>query len=396
MKRNTMLMLTLLALPLLSCGGGGDNASSIASSSAEEKKESVELVDKINGKAIDLVYKPAREYLESDDPAYSLSNAIANQGDNTEPLNLRWKVSNGKGRYALEIAYDESFTDLYATYEDLRASISSLDVYNLVPGTYYYRVKGDNAVSEIDSFSIKGTLRTIDTNDAIINMRDLGGWKIDDTHRVKYSLLYRSASWAGIDKACESRLKALSMKTELDIRYSTSSADYSASQHAISGISFLNYGMGQYDSIVPGAGRYYEDAKANLKNIFDVLGKKESYPLTFHCSAGADRTGTLAFLINGLLGVDYSDLCKDFELTSYYNSRRWRSNIVDGKFDDTGVMQDDSDNYVAFGLLYSQMVKHYKTEEGSLSGAIENYLKSACSISQATIDSIKEILIEAC
>ena len=59
-------------------------------------------------------------------------------------------------------------------------------------------------------------------------------------------------------------------------------------------------------------------------------------------------------------------------------------------------MQDDSDNYVAFGLLYSQMMKHYKTEEGSLSGAIENYLKSACSISQATIDSIKEILIEAC
>ncbi len=396
MKRNAKLMLALLVLPLSSCSGGGNNFPSSEASSTEEKKESVALVDKINGKTIDLVYKQARNYLESENPASFLSGASANPGDNTEPLNLRWKVSNGKGRYALEIAYDESFADLYATYDDLRASVSSLDVYSLVPGTYYYRVKGDNTVSETDSFSIKGELRTIDTNDAIINMRDLGGWKIDDTHRVRYSLLYRSASWAGVDKTCESRLKSLNMKTELDIRYSTSSVDYSASQHAINGINFLNYGMGQYDSIVPGAGRYYEDAKANIKNIFNTLAKKENYPLAFHCSAGADRTGTLAFLINGLLGVNYSDLCKDFELTSFYNSRRWRSNIVDGAFDESGVMQDDDDNYVAFGLLYNQVMKNYKTEENTLSGAIENYLKSACNVSQATIDSVKEILVEAC
>ncbi len=395
MKRNVGLLLALLALPLFSCSEGESSVpSSPQASSAEDKKESVTLVDKIGGKAIDLVYKQARNYLDSEDPASFLSSATANPGDNTEPLNLRWKVNNGKGRYALEIAYDENFTEPYATYDDLRASVSSFDVYNLVPGTYYYRVKGDNAVSETDSFSIKGDLRTIDTNDAIINMRDLGGWKIDDTHRVKYSLLYRSASWAGVGKTSESRLKALNMKTELDIRYSTSSADYSVSEHPISGINFFNYGMGQYDSIVPGAGRYYETAKANIKNIFNALSNKDNYPLTFHCSAGADRTGTLAFLINGLLGVSYSDLCKDFELTSFYNSRRWRSNIVNGAFDDTGVMQDDDNNYVAFGLLYSQIMKNYKTEDGTLSGAIENYLKSACSVSQSTIGSIKEILIE--
>ena len=40
----------------------------------------------------------------------------------------------------------------------------------------------------------------------------------------------------------------------------------------------------------------------------------------FHCHGGADRTGTLAFLLEGLLGVSESDISKDFELTTYSNS----------------------------------------------------------------------------
>ena len=400
MKRDALLLIALLTLPLCACAqgnGGSPLSSSLASSSSsEEKKESISLIDKIEGGEVDLVYAPARNYLNSENPASVLAEATSRPGDNTDPLTLRWKVNNGKGRYELEIATDESFADVYATYDDLRPSISSLDVYNLVPGTYYYRVKGENAVSETDSFSIKGTLRTIDTGDAIINMRDLGGWRIDKTHRVKYSLLYRSASWAGMDKTAESRLKALGMKTELDVRYGSGSNDYSASEHPLAGVSFLNLGMGQYDAILPGAGRYYESAKANIKAIFEALSRKDNYPLAFHCSAGADRTGTLAYLISGLLGVGYSDLCKDYELTSFYNSKRWRSNIADGEFDDSGVMQDDESNYVAFGLLHSKMMELYSTEEGTLSSAIENYLVSACSLSKATIDSIKAILIEEC
>ena len=36
-----------------------------------------------------------------------------------------------------------------------------------------------------------------------------------------------------------------------------------------------------------------------------------------HCWGGADRTGSLAFLMNGLLGVSYNDLCADFEFTGF-------------------------------------------------------------------------------
>lgn len=396
MKKTVGFLSLALVCLLSSCGENPSKSTSLSSSdsSSTSTSEKVSLENKLEGRTIDLLYRPARNYLESKDPASILANAKSTPGDHANPLTLKWNIQNGKGRYTLQIAKDELFNDIYQTFDSLRPSIHSLDVENLIPGKYFYRVKGENAVSDIDSFVIKGDLRTIATNNIIINMRDLGGWKIGEESRVKYGLLYRSAAWNSADKTTESRLKALHMKTELDIRYSSSSKDYSHSEYPISGIDYRNYGMGQYDAIVPGSPKYSSAAKANLKSTFELLAKKESYPLTFHCTAGADRTGTLAFLINGFLGVSYEDLCKDFELTSFYNSRRWRSAIKDGSFDDSGIMQDDSNNYVGFGALYKQMMEHYGTSDGTLSNAIKNYLMNACEISEKTLDSLKNILVE--
>lgn len=394
MKKSLLFLCVLVALPLMSCGET-QNVSSLSSSSNQDV-ESIVIQDPIEGGTIDLLYSAARGYLDSEKPAAYLSSASSAAGDFSDPLELRWKVTNGQGRYSLELALDEDFTDVYQTYSNLRASVKSVSVYNLVPGTYYYRIKGENIVSDVDSFTIKGSVRTINTNDGIVNMRDLGGWKTDDSHRVKYGLLYRSASWASADSVTDNMLKSLGMKTELDIRYSNASNSYSTSEHQIEGVRYLNYGMGQYCSIIPSSSKYYEKSKANLKNIFETLSDENNYPLTFHCTAGADRTGTLAFLINGLLGVDYSDLCKDFELTTFYNSKRWRSNIVDGEFDDSGIMQDDSYNYVGFGALYKEMMSGYSTSENdTLSFAIENYLKTVCEVSSQTIASVKSILTES-
>lgn len=396
MKKTVRFLSLALVCLLSSCGESPSKSvpSSSSDSSSVSTSETVSLENKLEGRTIDLLYRPARNYLESKDPASVLANAKSTPGDHTNPLTLKWNIQNGKGRYALQIAKDELFNDIYRTFDSIRPSIRSLDVENLIPGKYFYRIKGENVVSDIDSFVIKGDLRTIATNNTIINMRDLGGWKIGEDSRVKYGLLYRSAAWNSADKTTESRLKALHMKTELDIRYSSSSKDYRHSEYPMSGIDYRNYGMGQYDSIVPGSPKYSSAAKANLKNTFELLAKKESYPLTFHCTAGADRTGTLAFLINGFLGVGYEDLCKDFELTSFYNSRRWRSAIKDGSFDDSGVMQDDSNNYVGFGALYNQMMKHYGTSGGTLSETIKNYLAGACEISEKTLNSLKNILVE--
>lgn len=46
-----------------------------------------------------------------------------------------------------------------------------------------------------------------------------------------------------------------------------------------------------------------------------VFVDKNSYPIDFHCIGGTDRTGTLAYLLNGFLGVAEEDLIRDYEMS---------------------------------------------------------------------------------
>ncbi|MBO7515848.1 MAG: serine hydroxymethyltransferase, partial [Lachnospiraceae bacterium] len=54
---------------------------------------------------------------------------------------------------------------------------------------------------------------------------------------------------------------------------------------------------------------------SELQWIIDEL--KAGKPVYYHCQNGADRTGTMGFLIVALLGMGESDLAKDYELTTF-------------------------------------------------------------------------------
>ena len=46
-----------------------------------------------------------------------------------------------------------------------------------------------------------------------------------------------------------------------------------------------------------------------------VFVGKDNYPIDFHCIGGTDRTGTLAYLLKGFLGVSEEDLIRDYEMS---------------------------------------------------------------------------------
>ena len=169
------------------------------------------------------------------------------------------------------------------------------------------------------------------------------------------------------------------------------------------GVAYYKCTYGQYNYIFPDfkeerpvTREFKEISKASAKEIFELLANEDNYPVFYHCNAGADRTGTLTFLINGLLGVSYEDLTKDFELTSFSEAgARYRSMVTpEGTFDDSGVFQNNQGNYVAWDKMYDFMMETYGTGDGKLSSAIENYLVTVCEIEEATLDSIRSILLE--
>lgn len=231
-------------------------------------------------------------------------------------------------------------------------------------------------------------------------MRDLGGWDTVDGKKVKYGLIYRGGMLNGYkngpkitERGRQVFVEQLNMRSEIDLR---NDSDNGGQQGCAWGDGIYNrWSLSAYDSISKYSGRYSTVNMETLRNVFAFLSNENNYPVYVHCNWGADRTGTLAYLINGLLGVPYEDLVKDFELTTFSPSgARYRSAIEDGKFSSTGIMRNDMGNYVAFGRMNDIFTTYYHAQEISLSSAIEKYLIEDVGVTQTQIDNIKKIMLE--
>ena len=129
-------------------------------------------------------------------------------------------------------------------------------------------------------------------------------------------------------------------------------------------------------------------ARQTVATIFERLKEADKKPVYYHCYGGADRTGTLGFLLNGLLGVSYSDLVIDFELTSYssINNEHIRSHLRDHQYDHwrnlINFVKTDTTN----GYAYD--------ENALLKDNIYNLLHVGCNVPTETLDTIRDIMIE--
>ena len=71
-----------------------------------------------------------------------------------------------------------------------------------------------------------------------------------------------------------------------------------------------------------------------------------------HCAVGADRTGAISYMINGLLGVSEEDLVRDYILTNFSYQSTYRApmsgNYVKALKNYTGsTLQEKIYNYLA-------------------------------------------------
>ena len=147
------------------------------------------------------------------------------------------------------------------------------------------------------------------------NCRDLGGWKCDGG-TVKYGMLVRSGELNPDDKAL--MVDQIGIKTEVSLL----PVSEQVSQSSAWGIDWVGNPtdvdfMYRIDDSVKDQWKLY------LKAIFDSVA--DGKPVVFHCGAGADKTGTMAVMLMGILGCSEQDIDTDYELTTFIHHSTWRN-----------------------------------------------------------------------
>lgn len=193
--------------------------------------------------------------------------------------------------------------------------------------------------SEIASFKTEDFApRWMAIEGRVGNMRDLGGRKTVDGRRVKQGMIYRGQGLNDNSTTGEirgrNRLTAadveymtgtLGIKTDLDQRSPGEVADMTASPLGPS-VKWIHNSSSCY------AGIFLEDGKKAMAKNFRVFCDPANYPIYFHCIGGADRAGSLAYTLNGILGVERHLLNTDWESTFYPTLPEMRSDYKDHTF----------------------------------------------------------------
>ncbi len=223
---------------------------------------------------------------------------------------------------AQQVTWSTSSTFADATTVSVDNSNASYEIYNLIPGkTYYYKVTATVGGAETElinsSFTTSGQVRMIKA-DGISNIRDLGGWPTESGYTVSYGKIFRGAAFTSTTITPEGieAVRATGVRAELDLRDGSQDGSMSASLLG-SDVEYNRIMLAQTASHMGGLTGSKSQYIACVKYVLNCV--KQDKPVYFHCAIGRDRTGTLAFLLEGVLGMSKSDIYKDYELTNFSN-----------------------------------------------------------------------------
>lgn len=225
--------------------------------------------------------------------------------------------------YLANVTYDPNdySTSQIANYAPANAVVSNYKPIGVTVGSETYYNETPNVKTPFANSSKAGTLKPLDAlrwirtsaRATAWNVRDLGGWACDGG-TVKYGLLIRGGKLSAADRAV--LVGELGVQHDLDLRGREGGGadDEPGMTESPLGNDVWYTRTQQYAwyALSP-----VETWRTYLRCVIDAVTHRE--PVYFHCTAGADRTGTLACVLEGILGMSQSDIDKDYELTTFYS-----------------------------------------------------------------------------
>jgi protein-tyrosine phosphatase len=244
-----------------------------------------------------------------------------------------------------------------------------------------------------------------------LNWRDLGGYRAADGRVTKWDRIYRSD---GLDQLTDADLDViaeLGIKLVVDFRVDRE-VDENPSRLAdhpevrcqrlpiggdeVEGKSILEVirdGELKPYTIEEMAGTYerlLEQFGPTFGQVIGHAADPANHPVVFHCTAGKDRTGLMAMLLLGALGVSDDDIVTDYELTTHYRSNK-RLAVLAPELEKAGVDLEDVLPYLtARAPVMAATIERLRRDYGS----IEAFLTARAGVDSDTLDSLRAELLE--
>jgi protein-tyrosine phosphatase len=157
-----------------------------------------------------------------------------------------------------------------------------------------------------------------------VNFRDLGGWRTGTGRALRYGRLFRSDALHRLSGADLVRLRdEIGLRTQIDLRASHEVESEGRGPLASPPVAYHHLpffdGVRSESERPPGtlAEIYFAMLRFARRPIVRALETLAASPgaCVFHCAAGKDRTGVLAAVVLGSLGVEDRDIVEDYAYT---------------------------------------------------------------------------------
>lgn len=233
----------------------------------------------------------------------------------------------------------------------------------------------------------------------VFNVRDLGGLPTLDGRYVRRGLVYRADGVHRLGGDDLEAVAALGLRTVLDLRTEgeLEQGRFPTHLHPVDWhhLPVLRR-VWSDDDLVPGSGaaeflrdRYLDmldQGGGSLARALELIA--DGYPALFHCSAGKDRTGVLAAVLLGLLGVDHDVIAHDYHLSAaaVEEFSRWLAAELPEAVD---AMSSQPKEFLEAPVEAMQgFLAEVDARYGSVEGLVE-----ALGVSAATVSALRDQLL---
>ena len=164
----------------------------------------------------------------------------------------------------------------------------------------------------------------------VYNFRDLGGYPTRDGRSVRWRTLFRADGLGRLTADDVETLRPIALKTVVDLRRAHEIDErgrfpfeaYPVAFHHLPVIDSTwdrelarSEGLPATEFLHRAYTAMLAEGAPRFAAAFRVLAGPDALPAVFNCAAGKDRTGLLAALVLGALGVEAPDIVADYALT---------------------------------------------------------------------------------